>query len=160
MRYAITGASRELQPREANIVKLVIASLTDCVELTTGAAHGVDTEAYLAGIEYQKSAKHRVCIPAAPFNPDILTTAAWRDNIVEHCQRGLSNADSYMMRNARLILYADKLIAFPETADEQIRSGTWSTIRRARRAGIDVEIHPLNGRAPNRQARRRAKRRA
>jgi hypothetical protein len=155
----VTGRSRPLQPREVNLVKLVIASLPDCTELTTGAAHGVDTEAYLWGVQFQKQAKHRVVIPRAPFNDAVAVEAARRSDIVEYAPAGLTNADAYMNRNERMVLYADKLIAFPETATEEMRSGTWATIRRARRAGLDVDLHPLDGKSGGRQARRRFKHR-
>ena len=36
-----------------------------------------------------------------------------------------------------------RLIAFPDTAYPS-RSGTWATIRRARKAGKHVELHPLH----------------
>jgi hypothetical protein len=36
-----------------------------------------------------------------------------------------------------------KLVAFPGSAIEQQRSGTWSCIRSARRISLPVEIHPL-----------------
>ena len=151
MRYSVTGVHRELQPREVNLVKLVIASLLDLTELTTGAAYGVDTAACLAGLECHGHARHRLCIPDAPHNDKLPLDNLW----VEIAPRGISHADSYMNRNERLIAHADKLIAFPETATEQIRSGTWATIRRARRAGLEVDLHPLDGRKPSARRRRR-----
>lgn len=36
-----------------------------------------------------------------------------------------------LVRNANIIRETDELIAAPETDEEQLRSGTWSTIRRA-----------------------------
>ena len=145
MRYAVTGVSRPLTPREENIVKLAIASYSDVTELTTGAAQGVDTVAYYAGLESHKTARHRVVVPAAPHNIEVATHAAKR-GIIDHAPAGLTLSDAYMARNERMVLYADCLIAFPETITEQLRSGTWATIRRARRAGLNVEMYPLDGR--------------
>ena len=58
----------------------------------------------------------------------------------------MPDGTSYMDRNDRLVEQIDKLIAFPMEATEVLRSGTWSTIRRARRKGIPVIIVPLGGR--------------
>ena len=45
---------------------------------------------------------------------------------------------SYMARNQAIVDAADLLVAMPLTATERHRSGTWSTVRRARKAGIPV----------------------
>ncbi len=52
---------------------------------------------------------------------------------------------SYMQRNDELVRIVDSLIGFPQTADEELRSGTWATIRRAwRKFGRDnVDIIPV-----------------
>ena len=43
-------------------------------------------------------------------------------------------------RNQDIVMCSDLLIAAPRTAQEQQRSGTWATIRYARKAGIPVII--------------------
>jgi hypothetical protein len=49
----------------------------------------------------------------------------------------------YMERNQHIVDCADVLIATPSTSVEQLRSGTWATIRRARRKEIPVYlVHP------------------
>jgi predicted Rossmann fold nucleotide-binding protein DprA/Smf involved in DNA uptake len=55
---------------------------------------------------------------------------------------------TYMDRNARLVALGDMLLAFPATRAEELRSGTWSTIRRARKAGKRIVIVPLDGTEP------------
>lgn len=52
---------------------------------------------------------------------------------------------SYMQRNDRIVELSDILIAFPKAETEELRSGTWATIRRARKKGIPVFIHPVGG---------------
>ena len=54
----------------------------------------------------------------------------------------------YMRRNDRTISHTDTLLAFPETATQEIRSGTWATVRRARKAGCEVRFYPLDGSEP------------
>lgn len=46
----------------------------------------------------------------------------------------------YLDRNKDIVDMSDMLIATPETAKEALRSGTWSTVRYAKRAGKEVII--------------------
>lgn len=52
---------------------------------------------------------------------------------------------NYMDRNQRIVDISLDLTAFPLDAVERQRSGTWSTVRRARKAGKTVVIIPLQG---------------
>lgn len=52
----------------------------------------------------------------------------------------------YMDRNDQLVAWSDDLTAFPRTSIEELRSGTWATVRRAQKKGIPVTIIPLNTR--------------
>jgi hypothetical protein len=46
----------------------------------------------------------------------------------------------YLMRNKHIVNASEWLIAAPKEFDEQLRSGTWSTIRYAVNKGRDVSI--------------------
>lgn len=138
MRYSITGISDELTYRQYTFVAKIIKQLTDVDELTTGAAYGVDSVAYYSGVMQHPNIVHRVCYPHGLwFNEKLLADAKQWGHVVEKYR-------SYMLRNDGLIKYADTLIAFPRSAIEERRSGTWATVRRARKAGIPVEIHALD----------------
>lgn len=50
----------------------------------------------------------------------------------------------YLERNHDIVKESDILVAFPRTDTEQLRSGTWSTIRYARKIGKRVIIFPPN----------------
>jgi len=52
---------------------------------------------------------------------------------------------SFMQRNDRIIELAHVLTAFPKTEREELRSGTWATIRRGRKKCIPVDIIPVGG---------------
>jgi len=52
---------------------------------------------------------------------------------------------TYMQRNDEIIRLSDILTAFPRTAVEELRSGTWATIRRGWKKRIPVEIIPVGG---------------
>lgn len=49
-------------------------------------------------------------------------------------------ARPYLERNHNIVDSVDVLVATPAQADEVLRSGTWSTIRYARKIGIDVIV--------------------
>lgn len=44
----------------------------------------------------------------------------------------------YMVRNHAIVAESEVLIACPSTATEELRSGTWATVRRARKVGKRV----------------------
>lgn len=46
----------------------------------------------------------------------------------------------YLDRNQNIVNEADMLVACPYRRDEQLRSGTWATIRRARKKGIPIML--------------------
>lgn len=150
MRYAITGTHRSLTGDESEYVYQIIKALHDPTEITTGAARGVDTVAFYASVHaWPDKVKpyKRIVVPAAPHNSILIGSpkAARADGaIIEYAEEGKSNRQSYMLRNERMIDHADMLVAFPNTGREELRSGTWATIRRARLAGIPVVLHPLD----------------
>lgn len=47
---------------------------------------------------------------------------------------------SYLGRNKSIVRAVDSLIAAPKTIQEQLRSGTWATVRYARKKPIPVQI--------------------
>lgn len=52
----------------------------------------------------------------------------------------------YLQRNNGIVNEADVVLAAPGEIEEQLRSGTWATIRYARRSGKPAEIlYPLPG---------------
>jgi len=57
----------------------------------------------------------------------------------------LMKADEYLVRNHNIVDHTDVLVATPDTK-EKIRSGTWSTVRYARKLGKKIYIIHKNGR--------------
>jgi len=51
----------------------------------------------------------------------------------------------YLQRNQDIVTFSDRLLAVVDTFEEKLRSGTWSTIRMARRKGIPIAIIYPNG---------------
>lgn len=47
---------------------------------------------------------------------------------------------TYRERNADIVLCSDILVACPKTMEEELRSGTWMTIRMARKSKVPIVI--------------------
>ena len=109
-----------------------------------GGAKGVDTECAWAVHDIYPDADRLIVIPAAPWSRVVPPGTR-----VVYAPEGRDVAESYMNRNLLLVGYpADVLIAFPRSGRERVRSGTWATVRRARKRGIEVRVSPLNGDEP------------
>jgi hypothetical protein len=48
--------------------------------------------------------------------------------------------DDYLTRNRKIVDASDVIIATPKSSEEELRSGTWATIRYARKKGKKVYI--------------------
>lgn len=148
MRYAVTGP-RKISCDEEVVVRRAIMALGDEVagdskaEFTSGAAFGVDSYAMrVAGA--LPFAVRRLVVPVDQWYNEVLVQIGMRRgwNIVEV-------EGSYMDRNDVMVdRFCDTLVAFPATSDEKLRSGTWATIRRARKAGCEIVVSPLDGGDP------------
>ena len=144
-RVAFTGPSRlpnSVSPTGLRLSAIPILDRWDCAdEFISGAAYGVDTVLAKAAIERYPDKKHRVIIPAAHYNTYWSQSFILDKNI--HID-WMPHGTDYMDRNQVMVDLADHLIAFPRTSNEELRSGTWATIRRARNKGIPIEIIPLD----------------
>lgn len=138
MRYSVTGTTDVEEKYHVNHIKVsdVIRALPDVTEITTGGAFGVDTIAATVSFAIFGSRVHkRLCAPKGMLYNH--RTHVFVDEII-YVEGG------YMKRNDALVEHCDILLAFPETPEEQRRSGTWATVRRARKAGKEVHIYPLS----------------
>lgn len=110
--------------------------------IITGAAVGVDTLCHYVSYAYKREARHTIIVPNGRHNFEVVQFAIAMDLDVIEMPGGTDHLD----RNSKMINMADLLVAFPGTKNELLRgSGTWSTIRRARKKGILIYIYPLNG---------------
>lgn len=124
-----------LDPSDEGFVRDVVAE-TDAARYVTGGAWGVDTVCALAALELHPEADHLVIFPYGhEWNGDLLEIPGLR---FRECFGG------YMIRNDALVAASPVLVAFPKTPHEIQRSGTWSTVRRARTAGLEIQLHPLH----------------
>lgn len=116
------------------------------VEVSSGAAFGVDTDAFLAAREALPDAKFRLVIPAAWHNTGLVYAAQFDPSttVVRAPAKPTASA-SYMARNDMLVApeHCTHLLAFPVTPTPA-RSGAWATIRRATAHDHCVLIRPLS----------------
>lgn len=142
LRISVTGIS-DPSPAEAEYARKMLTeslshSTSQISEFSTGGAHGVDTIAAIVGFEVIPNSYHRICFPDKdPWNTGLL------DLEVEFLE--YVACPTYMLRNDALVAFCDILLAFPRTEKELgIGSGTWATIRRARKANKGIVITTLD----------------
>ena len=139
LHYAITGSQEPVDGKigsESRIYSQLSMLDPKKVMIFTGACIGIDKSA---------------AIIAYGMGFQVHTVVPWNKNKIDvdykkHCtsfELMLPNT-SYMDRNDRLVAYLEKeediLLAFPNEVEEVLRSGTWSTIRRAYRMNRSVII--------------------
>lgn len=139
---AFTGPV-EITDAEAHAVHEVLQRLEPADVYISGAAYGVDTAAALAAMELYPAAEHRVYVPAAWHNAAAVEELRDRGATVVEVDRAHSTAASYMARNDLMVADCTALVGFPYTLTEELRSGTWATIRRARCASRGIRLFPL-----------------
>lgn len=125
--------------------------VTRCI---SGSAVGGDTWFALMCLELFYEADHHICVPDYAHNDLLVEYMQFRYN--QDKKDGAKNTkitihdtglpplerDDYM-----LDLYVPSVLyAFPSTKWEQVRgSGTWATIRHARKREMQIFVFPLNG---------------
>lgn len=124
-------------------------------EFVYGGANGVDSVCVSKMIRRFPTAEHTIYLPGAPYNLTATLRAADAGARLVPVPAKATRSASYMARNDAMVAHGrDYLtggtatcLAFPHTAKEAARgvsAGTWATVRRARKAGIPVEVFPLN----------------
>jgi hypothetical protein len=144
VRYVVTGPTA-IGDQGRVIVVNMMKGLKDVEEVTTGAAHGVDTIAAIAGMKYHPKARHRVIIPGAPCNFAWATSLSGVLN-VEVTEMPVSDgthAEMYRARNEAMFEPLDverqTLIAFVHNF-KFYRSGEHMTINIARKLGVSLVL--------------------
>lgn len=148
-RVAVTGPILVVHGQDHYIADAIEELPLHVTEFSTGAAFGVDTLAARIAVVRLPDTVHRIVAPAKRHNHE-LAPALIRDygsnRRIQHVQ--MPEGTTYLDRNERMVTYCDVLLAFPEAEREVVRSGTWHTVRAARRAGKVIKFFPLNGEEP------------
>lgn len=135
-KVGFTGTQVGMTVKQAGIIDKFLTELLNKYLLIThdspfefhhGDCIGSDEEA--AAIAFEIG--YKICCHP-PINPT--KRAFFHNNDVMYDLKG------YIDRNHDIVDSCDILIATPKEKEEQLRSGTWATIRYARKTGKPVEI--------------------
>ena len=131
--------TRHATPAMTDHLERIIAELPADCTVVTGACIGVD--ALAATLAYQRGLRVHTIVPADRSRVD----REWRGWC--HTFEEMPHGTTYRDRNQRIVERSTRLIAVPEApenAPESRRSGTWMTVRIARRLGRPVQVEPLS----------------
>lgn len=141
MRIGTSGSRGPLTKAQIALIRAKILSLPEGTTVVTGGCVGVD--ALIAETAYESGdLKVHTILPADHKAVD----PKWR----EHCHtwRQMPAGTTYRDRDQAVVEESDNLLAFPlykESDSRARRSGTWMTIRMARRAVQSIETFILDG---------------
>jgi hypothetical protein len=121
MQVGFTGTQRGMTEAQKAHLQIVLCGFGRGGELHHGDCIGADSEAHDVA-----DACGYCIILHPPSNP---YKRAWRE-VPRHLMRPEL---PYITRNHRIVNETEWLIATPSEFEEQLRSGTWSTVRYARR---------------------------
>lgn len=126
MKVGFTGTSKGMTDNQILMVAKYLQAFKIGSEFHHGDCIGADSEAH----DIARLLKYRI-ISHPPINS---IKRAFKDADV------VLEPKKYMVRNQDIAKVCNILIATPESADEVLRSGTWSTVRKARKLNKEVII--------------------
>lgn len=150
MRIGFTGTRSVPDDRLSDVREFVLRETVNGTEFTSGACVGFDALAAAWCLSIRPWGVHRLCVPANRKQVDANVINEFVNvphqffTVVEFMPGGTD----YRYRNTRIVQHADILVAvaeYPELHGKSTRSGTWQTVRIARREGTPVRefvIHP------------------
>jgi predicted Rossmann fold nucleotide-binding protein DprA/Smf involved in DNA uptake len=154
MILGFTGTLQGMTEEQKTAVTLRIAGLCPLV-LIHGGAIGADRDIHGIALHYVINTIPRI-IEVYPENVTVHRSAAYwshpaRRIAVEETGRQLivHPARKPLKRNHIIAERCDRLLATPATSEEQLRSGTWATIRYARKMGKPITIIRPDGTIEN-----------
>lgn len=125
MIIGFTGTREGMTPAQKKAVEELLAGVRPR-EFHHGDCIGADEEAH--------GVAARLAIPVHGHPPDKDTHRAYCACVVMH------DPKPYQARNMDIVRACDTLVATPQGFTEELRSGTWSTVRKALGAGKPVLI--------------------
>lgn len=131
--------TRQIPKDRTSVVRLVRGRLLLLDQfndtLVIGCCHGMDAIIGSTGHEMGFDVYGILPFDRSRVDPEWIT----------YCNsfEAMPDGSDYMDRNQRIVDISIDLTAFPRTHREE-RSGTWSTVWRARKKGIPIIIIPIN----------------
>jgi len=128
-RVGFTGTRKGMTDKQKQQLKALVQSFHSG-EFHYGDCVGADAE---AATIFHELNWELCCHP--PDNPSL------RANLPgKFYHKSVAPPRPYLERNKDIVRLSEVLIAAPETSREELRSGTWATVRYARKKGIPVFI--------------------
>jgi precorrin-2 methylase len=127
--------------RTAGFIRETVGDLDALDKIIVGGAPGVDELVAMAALEMNSGHSVYAVLPCTTDPEDI----SWLDRIGGWEQ--MPAGTTFKQRDARMVELGDRVIAFPLYREDDARmkrSGTWITVRIARKAGKSVEVHVLS----------------
>ncbi len=128
MKIGFTGTQQGMSDKQTIQFHALILDRFFFTEFHHGDCIGADEEAHILVREFLPEVK---IVVHPPINPQ--KRAYCEGDVV------LPKMD-YLARNKNIVNATDILLATPKTLEEELRSGTWSTIRYARKLNREVYI--------------------
>lgn len=128
MKIGITGTRKGMTGYQKNFIATFMESLDVDWELHHGDCIGADEQAHFKAIECANCKK----IVVYPSNVDEFR-AFCKSRFPTYQMVIEYGPSDTIIRNHAIANNVDLLIATPDTSKEQLRSGTWSTVRYARK---------------------------
>jgi predicted Rossmann-fold nucleotide-binding protein len=132
--------TRRLGAEQRERVREIVCALPANTRIVVGGCIGVDD--FVAWIARNDGQWVHGVIPA-----DRSRVAPGWEDVCDTFEEMAPGTD-YRARNQRIVELSDRIIAFPEAAEDDPRSrrsGTWMTVRIARRAGKPVHVEVMDG---------------
>lgn len=134
MKLGMTGSRDGLSDKALSTVKDILSKIKSVAEVHHGDCLGADKIFHDLAV----SCGYKIVIH--PPDKDIMRAGCTTGNPV------IRDKQPYIKRNHNIVNECNILIAFPSSQKEIIRSGTWSTVRYARKKGKNlVIIYPDGG---------------
>ena len=123
LRVGFTATRKGLTPDQLDTLRYLVWQVG---EYHHGDCIGGDAEIhdYVVGLKHSHIWIHP---PVEPLH------RAWKDTYPEKGMTVILEPEPYLNRNHAIVNQTDLLIAFPRLAAEELRSGTWATVRWSRK---------------------------
>ena len=131
-KVGVTGTREGMTLKQLVSLERILEEAGPPIQLHHGDCIGVDAEAH-------EAAETAGVIDIIIHPPDIPTHRAFCKS--EH----IRPERHYLQRNREIVEAIGLLIAIPKEDKEVLHSGTWATVRYAKRFGIDIQIIFPNG---------------
>jgi hypothetical protein len=134
VKLGFTGTQVGMTAQQRETFRATLTNLDFFDEFHHGCCVGADAEAHRIMRELRPDVK-------IVGHPPIVQGAKFAGVIARDCDE-LREPLDFMVRNQAIVDETDLLVAIPRQASEQLRSGTWATVRRA---GVRTIIIQPNG---------------